>query len=619
MKNKLIALVMAAALALACAGCGSTKTATSAVSTSAVKTSSAAKSGMFTDQDYEVGYSDYVTVTLSDSGSKASGSGLTISGSTITITKGGTYLFTGSLSDGQIILNTAATAKVQIVLDNASITKKGGAAVYVKSADKVFLTTAKDSKNTLSSTGTFSADGKTNVDAVVFAKSDLTLNGSGQLTITSAKGHGIVSKDDLKITSGTYEITAAESGLSGKNSVRVADGSVTITSGKDAIHSENTKDTAKGFVYIAGGIFQITSVGDGVSASGTMTILDGKFTVTTNGGSAKAPVKTETRSGGGMGGGFSKDSKTDTSTTTSTTSDTDSSNSSAKALKSGSGISISGGTFILDAYDDAVHSNGDLAISGGTFSLASGDDAIHADGNLSISGGKVDITTCYEGIEGATITVSGGKISLVSSDDGLNANGTGEKSSNSMEADDTAIIKISGGTLTINADGDGIDSNGILTVTGGSTYISGPTKSNNGALDYGDSSTISGGVIVAVGAQGMDQNFGTDSKQGSILCDLDSTQKAGTQITLKDSSGNVLASYKAVKEFQSVVVSAPGIKSGGTYTLTVGSTVKAIKMTSTIYGAGSQMGSSGKANGQRPSGNSKSAPSNSTTKTTSIT
>lgn len=602
MKSKLFALVTAAALALACTGCGSIKTAASAAS---AKTASAVKSGMFSDRDYEIGYSDSVTVTLSDSGSKAGGSGLTINGSTITITKGGTYLFTGSLSDGQILLNAGDTENVRIVLDNASITKKGGAAIYVKSADKVFLTTAKDSANVLSSTGTFSADGTTNVDATVFAKPDLTLNGSGRLTVTSEKGHGIVSKNDLKLTGGTYQITAAETGLSGKNSVRIADGSVTITAGKDAIHSENTQDTAKGFVYIAGGTFRIASAGDGISASGAMTILDGTFTITTNGGSAKAPAKTEARPGG-----FGAGSKADASTTTA--SGTDSSSSSAKALKSGSGISISGGTLNLDAYDDAVHSNGDLTISGGTLSLASGDDAIHADGDLSISGGKVNITKSYEGIEGAVIAISGGKISLVSSDDGLNATGTGEKSGNGMEADDTAVIKISGGTLTINAEGDGIDSNGILTVTGGSTYISGPTKSNNGALDYGDSSTISGGVVVAAGAQGMDQNFGTGSQQGSILYDLESTQKAGTQITLKDSSGHVLASYTPVKEFQSVVVSVPGIKSGGTYTLTVGSAVKTIKMTSTIYAAGSRMDSGGKANGQRPSGNGKSAPANGT-------
>jgi hypothetical protein len=590
MKRKFIALGMAAALTIACAGCSATKTTSaSAASTAAVTTTvSAAKSDMFTDRDYEVGYSDYVTVTLSDSGSKTSGSGVTISGSTVTITKEGTYLFTGTLTDGQIIVKTDDTAKVQIVLSNASITKKNGAAIYVKSADKVFLTTAKGTENTVSSTGTFTADGSTKVDAAVFAKSDLTLNGGGTLTVQSEKGHGIVSKDDLKITSGTYVITAAETGLTGKDSVRVADGKITVTSGKDGIHSENTEDTAKGFVYLAGGTYKITSAGDGISSSGTMTVLDGTFTITTNGGSANAPAKAQEQPG--MRGGFGKDSKTTTTTTTTTTASSSDEDTSAKALKSGKALTVKGGTFTIDAYDDALHSNATLTVSGGTLTIASGDDGAHADGDLVISGGTVNITKSYEGVEGATINLTGGKTSVVASDDGLNANGTGSSSGDSMQADDTAVITISGGTLNVNADGDGIDSNGILTVTGGKVYVSGPTNSGNGALDYGDSATISGGTVVAVGAAGMDQNFGTDSTQGSILCDLDSTQAAGTKITLKDSDGNVLASYTAQKTFQSVVVSAAGIKKGETYTMTVGSTTKTIKMTSTIYGTGSQMG-----------------------------
>ena len=590
MKRKLIALGMAAALTVACAGCSGTKTA-SAASTAAVTTAvSTSKSDMFTDRDYEVGYSDYVTVTLSDSGSKAGGSGVTISGSTVTITKEGTYLFTGTLTDGQIVVKTDDAAKVQIVLSNASITKKNGAAIYVKSADKVFLTTAKGTKNTVSSTGTFTADGSTKVDAAVFSKSDLTLNGGGTLTVRSEKGHGVVSKDDLKITSGTYVITAAETGLSGKDSVRVADGKITVTSGKDGIHSENTEDAAKGFVYLAGGTYKITSTGDGVSASGTLTVLDGTFTITTKGGSASAPAKAEEQPG--MRGGFGKDSKTTTTTTTTTTSDDK--DVSAKALKSGKALTVKGGTFTIDAYDDGVHSNATLTVSGGTFTVASGDDGMHADGDLVISGGTVNITKSYEGVEGATINLTGGKTSVVASDDGLNANGTGSASSDSMQADDTAVITISGGTLNVNADGDGIDSNGTLTVTGGKIYVSGPTNSGNGALDYGDSATISGGTVVAVGAAGMDVNFGTDSTQGSILYDLDSTQAAGTKITLKDSDGNVLASYTAQKEFQSVVVSAAGVKKGETYTLTVGSASKTIKMTSAIYGTGSQMGGFGK-------------------------
>jgi hypothetical protein len=212
MKRQWIALALAAVLCISCAACGSTAStasSSSAAAASAQTLSAVSADEMFTDRDYEVGYSDYVTVTLADNATTADAAGVTVSGNTVTITAEGTYLLTGTLAAGQIIVNAPDTAKVQLVLDNASVTCDGSAALYVKSADKVFVTLAEGSENTLASTGTFAADGDTNVDGAVFAKSDLTLNGSGTLTVTSESGHGIVSKDDLKVTGGTYVITAA--------------------------------------------------------------------------------------------------------------------------------------------------------------------------------------------------------------------------------------------------------------------------------------------------------------------------------------------------------------------------------------------------------------------------
>lgn len=172
------------------------------------------------------------------------------------------------------------------MLDGADIHSETSAAIYVRQADKVFLTMATGSVNTLSNGGTFTAIDENNIDAVVFSKEDLTLNGNGTMTVESPAGHGVVSKDDLVFTSGTYEITASSHGLSGKDSVRIAEGSFTIVSGKDGIHAENADDSELGFLYIAGGVLQIDASGDGIDSNGSLTVSGGETYVSgpTNGG-----------------------------------------------------------------------------------------------------------------------------------------------------------------------------------------------------------------------------------------------------------------------------------------------------------------------------------------------
>ena len=273
-RKKLLALFFAMALSMtAVAGCTGIKSSTgnvvsSETETNAEETSAQSEAGtfssadMFTERDLAGTYeeSGAVYVTLSDDGITGETAGVAINGQTMTITAEGTYIFSGTLSEGQIVVD-ADNAKVQIVFDNVDITCASSAAVYVKSAEKVFVTLAEGSQNTLRNTDEYVAIDDNNIDAVIFAKSDLTLNGTGSLTIVSAEGHGIVSKDDLKITGGTYDITAAGHALSGKDSVRIADGTFILTAEKDGIHAENADDEEKGYIYIADGDFAITSDG----------------------------------------------------------------------------------------------------------------------------------------------------------------------------------------------------------------------------------------------------------------------------------------------------------------------------------------------------------------------
>lgn len=233
-------------------------------------------------------------------------SGVSISGNIITITKEGTYVFSGALSEGQIVVD-ADSAKVQLVLDNADITCASSAAIYVKNADKTFITLAEGSENILMNTAEYEAIDDNNIDAVIFSKDNLTLNGKGTLTINSEYGHGIVSKDDLKLVGGTCNITAKTHALSGKDSVRIAAGTYNLTSGKDGIHSENADDDEKGFVYIASGDFTIESTGDGIDASYVVQIDDGDFDITAGDGAENATKTYNDMPGGGtrdnMGGG----------------------------------------------------------------------------------------------------------------------------------------------------------------------------------------------------------------------------------------------------------------------------------------------------------------------------
>ena len=269
--------------------------------------------------------------------------------------------------------------------------------------------------------------------------------------------------------------------------------------------------------------------------------------------------------------------ETAANTTTDSTDTTDNTSTSAKALKAGNEVNISGGEFKIDSADDSVHSNGNIVITGGNISVASGDNGMHANGNLTISDGTVDITKSYEGIEGSIVTIDGGTISVVASDDGINcAGGSDTGSTDRMGADqfssqDGVELNINGGTVTIDADGDGLDSNGNFTMVGGTVCVCGPTNSGNDALDYNGTATVTGGTLIACGAVGMEEGFGDNSTQYSVLHDLGSTVSANEKLTITDSDGKEILSFTPKKTWQSVVFTSADLKEGETYTITAGS------------------------------------------------
>lgn len=546
----------------------------------------------FTARDLDVGYeeSTAVQVTLSDSGIQVSGDGAEADGTTLTIKEEGTYVISGSLSSGQIVVEADDSAKIHLVLNGVSVRCENSAALLIRGADKVFVTLAEGSENTLESGSEAPSGEDENVDGVIFSRSDLTLNGSGSLTINAGYKHGIVSKDDLVITGGVYNITAVGGGLYGKDCVKILDGTFNLNVETDGIQSDNEEDADRGFVYIAGGTYDITAGHDGIQAETLLKVADGTINITT-----------------GTGSGAAVNGSTNV---------TDSSSSeSIKGLKSGSLLEITGGTIVINSEDDSVHSNGSITITAGDLTISSDDDAVHADENLQIDGGSIQILQSYEGLEGKSVVINDGTISLVSADDGINVNGGADSSgfggfgrgfeTDSFGSSETDIyIAINGGEITIDASGDGLDSNGNLYITGGVTYISGPSDSGNGALDYGEGCTgeISGGVLLAVGASGMAENMSSSSTQCTFMQNLDETASGGDTITITDASDNVLASYTPVRSYQNIIFSCPKLQVEETYTVTAGSQRVAVEQSDTVVGESSGMGGMGAPGGNNSNG-----------------
>ena len=613
--KKLLALFCATALSMtAVAGCTGTKSSTGNVVSSETEvnaeetvaqseTGTFSSTDMFTERDLAGTYeeSGAVYVTLSGDGITGETDGVAINGQTVTITAEGTYIFSGTLSEGQIVVD-ADNAKVQIVFDNVDITCASSAAVYVKSAEKVFVTLAEGAQNTLRNTDEYVAIDDNNIDAVIFAKSDLTLNGTGSLTIISAEGHGIVSKDDLKITGGTYDITAAWHALSGKDSVRIADGTFILTAEKDGIHAENADDEEKGYIYIADGDFTITSDGDGMDASNIVQIEDGTHDITAGGGAANSLKTHESDVPGGPGGGMPQNGekpdgesmpqmgeKPDGENMPQDTT-TDESGTSTKGIKAGGGMYLNGGTYQIDSADDSIHSNANITIADGTYTLATGDDGVHADDALTVNGGTITVTESYEGLEGLTVTINDGTIDITARDDGVNAAGGTDQSgfgtfgdhfkgmdSADDETEETTDnemwMELNGGYIHILAGGDGVDSNGDLTINGGEIYIDGPSDNGNSAIDYGDPSSayMNRGTLVAIGNSGMAEGMSDSSKQKVLMVKLGEQMEAG-DVVLTDSEGNVIVSYTALKSYDCVIISTAEVENGATYTLTTSGT-----------------------------------------------
>ncbi len=577
---KKIAFILFIIISLLLTGCTDNKTQDNTDGTTGISDSPTSSvdvlvdnSDMFTNRDYEVGYDEKECVNIILNGDTAAcdSESVVINQNIITITEEAAYIISGELADGMIIIEADDNDKPQIILNNASVKSSNSAPLYVKTADKVFVTLADNSVNTLGNGGEFVSIDDNNIDGAVFSKQDITFNGNGSLDIVSSVGHGIVCKDDVVFTSGSYKISSAFHGVDANDSVRIANANIQISAGKDGIHVENSDNAEKGFLYYFSGNANITAEGDGISSGLYTELIGGEINITAGGGSINGTKTSSDNYGGFMGGGpggFDPHSTAEA---------TDEDSVSMKGIKTQTSLIVEDCKITVDSADDSIHSNADITINGGEFNLSSGDDAIHAEENLDVNGGNINISESYEGLEAHNILINDGDISLVSSDDGLNAAGGTDESGfggrdnggfGGQENSNGSII-INGGNIYIEASGDGIDANGYLEIHGGYTEVCGPTTGDTAVLDYDTTAEITGGTFVGTGSYMMAQTFSSSENQGVLALSV-GNQEALTEIVITDSNGNDILKYSPKLSYAILIYSSPEIKTGESYKVHIG-------------------------------------------------
>ena len=463
---------------------------------------------------------------------------LTKGDKSITVTCSGNYYLQGTATDFQVIVSTAAgdTGKVDLFLNGVSL-KSSDAPIYVQNAEKAELHLVQGTTNTIEDGSTRPQTHTYNnkVDtakAAIYAKDDLSIKGSGSLTVKANYNNGIHTSNDLKIkkSTGTLNVTAKNCGLKGKASLTINGGNITVNASGDGIKSDEDDATklaeGKGFVMIAGGTITITSAFDGISASNTVQFTKGETTdeptvkITAGGGQTCLGNSTSSQGGRGgwgmMGGGNSC-----------------SPDSSMKGIKADSNIVIEAGKIDVNSHDDGIHSDGNITVSGGFASVKTDDDGLHAEKALTIKGGTVEVTMAYEGMEGAEMNFEGGVTSVVTTNDGWNAAGGTSTSTGGNQGgrgggfgrSDGSKAKVTGGFHYIyvgTGDTDGLDSNGDIDISGGVVVIECRMNGGMGGMVDSDGSTsITGGKLLGFGTNNSEEgtqysvNFTADNYYGT--------------------------------------------------------------------------------------------------------
>ncbi|MBQ5341597.1 MAG: carbohydrate-binding domain-containing protein [Oscillospiraceae bacterium] len=474
-------------------------------------------------------------IVLNGNSAQVTGRGATASGSTVTITGAGTYRISGTLTEGQIIVDTDDDDATVLLLQGAAVSNASDAALYVKNSHGLLIYLQEGTVNTFTSgqetaISAWSSDSSATGGAVMLSD-DAVISGTGTLEVFGYINNGIHCSNDLAIESGIVSVTAVNNGIKGKDTLTVNGGTITVNSGGDGLKSDDDTDESTGILTVNGGTVEITSCDEGIKAT--------------------------------------------------------------------TQIILTGGEISVKCSDDGVNCDGDILINGSAMTIECSDDGVHADGSVTIDSGTVTVTSSTEGVEGKNVTVNGGTVSITASDDGFNCtNGGGSQfgwgAGGGYNTGDLPCLTINGGTVYVNAQGDGLDSNGDLIINGGYVVVDGPSGNGNGSLDSGTESggtiTVNGGTLLSIGSTGMVEVPEDTSSQ--ITFAYNANFSAGTAIRILDSSGNVLIEHTAVKSGGNIIFSSPELEMNGVYVLQVGGSTYDIIITETVTTYG-QMGGFG--------------------------
>ncbi len=533
-------------------------------------------------------YSEQATLSFSDSGitETVSGSGYTISGTTLTIKSAGTYRVTGSCSEGSIVVG-GSLSDVTLILDDLTLSSSATAPLVVKKASGVLLKLVGTS--TLTDNEDASTE-ETNSDfegAAIKVKtgSSLTVFGDGTLKAVGNAKNGIKGgvESALTVDGGTIIATAVNNGIGFDGSIVINAGTFDITSENDGIKAvpDEGDTTSAGTITINGGTFTINAQGDGIQAAEKLTVTNGSFNIKTFGGYNTSGFDKDTMSCKGIKASGNNDSEENPTNL----------------------IEISGGTFNLNTRDDAVHSDGSVTITGGTFVIYTGDDGVHADATLTLGtengyerDPEITINASYEGLEGSVVNTYSGKFYVVASDDGINSAGGSTNGSDpgaggndtfrpggnqggfgpggqggfgpggqggftpggqqgQQTSNGSYSLNIYGGDFYVNCQGDGLDSNGALNLLGGTlTVLSMQGGGDNSPIDSDGSVTINGATIFAAGSQGMGLNLSSSQRYYSA-----NTSRSANTVVNVSVNGSVVYSEKLVRNINYLLYSSPSM------------------------------------------------------------
>lgn len=557
--KKVVVLLAVATLGITGCGKGNDTAGTKSTSTETVTLSSSGHAtvstvnlteGKYSEEKLDASWDEKsaVKITLNGDSVTADDKNVEVDGSKVTITGAGTYVLSGTLSDGQIVVDSDDKDSVRLVLNGAEITCSNSSAIWVKDGETI-ITLADGTENTLTDGAEYTTDSEDDEPkAAVYAKDDLTFNGSGSLTVNGNYKNGIQCKDALKFVSGTYMITAANNGLVGKDSVSIKDGTYTITSGGDGIKSTNTDETDQGYVIIDGGTFTITAEGDGIQAETLLRVNEGDFTITTGGGSENAVQKNGMGGGGPMGDGGRPDDGQAPGNQGTDSSDGQSANTDAAAPDSNSSAGSTDTNTPPEKKDppqenggqpgEPPQNNTDNSNSDSNGS-ADGSDTSDSDtsGNQMQPGGtppdmnqqnsEEEDTTSTKGLKSyVELVAAGGTFNIDSCDDALHSDSS---------------VKVTDGTYTINTGDDGIHADKTLNISGGTIDIQQCYEGIEGfdiVIDDGDIRVTSSDD--AINAAGKSEDTETTSSTGeekpSADSSADTTAESGTNKEQTDDS-----------------------------------------------------------------------------------